>query len=108
MILDDIVRKKREEVSRLGEPDLRNLHPSNRNFTRALQSGRTAVAIVAEIKKASPSAGVIVPDFDPAAIAADYAEGGAAAISVLTDAPFFQGSIEDLSVVSRTTLLPIL
>lgn len=108
MILDEIVRKKREEVARLGDPDLRNLHPSSRNFSRALQSGRTAVAIVAEIKKASPSAGLLAPVFDPASIAADYVEGGAAAISVLTDVSFFQGSLEDLSVVSRTVLLPIL
>src|SRR5512140_1868862 len=108
MILDEIVRKKRDELARLGEPDLRSLHPSRRNFNLALQSGRSRVSIIAEVKKASPSAGVLCSDFDAASIGRSYAEGGAAAISVLTDASFFQGSLADLAAVSRAVDLPVL
>ncbi len=108
MILDDIIRKKREELAALPEPDLRSLHPSRRNFGQALKSGRSRVAIIAEIKKASPSAGVICRDFDPVRIAGEYERGGASAISVLTDASFFQGSLGALTGASETVGIPIL
>lgn len=66
------------------------------------------VAVIAEVKRRSPSAGSIAPDLDPGRLARRYADGGAAAISVLTDAPFFGGSIEDLAVVRGCVRLPVL
>jgi indole-3-glycerol phosphate synthase len=78
-----------------------------RPFAAALAAGPN-VAVIAEVKKASPSAGLIREAFDPAEIARAYEEGGAAAISVLTDEPFFQGSLEYLRVVRRAVGLPVL
>ncbi len=77
-----------------------------RDFNRALR-GR-APAIIAEVKKASPSRGVLAADFDPAHIASAYERGGAAAVSVLTDRSFFQGSLEDLEAARGSVALPVL
>ena len=66
------------------------------------------VAIIAEAKKASPSKGVIAPDFDPVQIAVNYKQGGAHAMSVLTDVDFFQGSIEYIPLVRNSVDLPVL
>jgi indole-3-glycerol phosphate synthase len=79
-----------------------------RDFTGALRRGDGGVRLIAEIKKASPSRGLIVTDFDPVAIAKRYRELGAAAYSVLTDRLFFQGSIDYLQLVSRSFPLPVL
>jgi indole-3-glycerol phosphate synthase len=68
----------------------------------------TRVGLIAEVKRRSPSAGVIAQDLDPASHAAAYARAGAAAISVLTDGPFFGGSLEDLRVVADTAGVPVL
>jgi indole-3-glycerol phosphate synthase len=75
-----------------------------RDFAAALRAKRPA--IISEIKKASPSRGVLAEDFRPAELAASYEKGGAAAISVLTDRDFFQGSIEDLRIARAACRLP--
>jgi indole-3-glycerol phosphate synthase len=113
-ILDRIVACKRREVAatraRLDESELEaavaSLAPAI-DFRDALL--RTDdIAVIAEVKKASPSAGVLRADFDPVAIARAYERGGAACLSVLTDAPYFQGSLEDLRAVRAAVRLPLL
>ncbi|GAB4334348.1 MAG: indole-3-glycerol phosphate synthase TrpC [Desulfobulbaceae bacterium] len=110
MILDTIVERKREEVAALKKrglvPPEREVPPP-RGFRRSLVD-YPDVAIIAEAKKASPSKGVIRPDFDPVAIARSYKEGGAQAISVLTDVDFFQGSIDSIPLVREAVDLPVL
>lgn len=114
MILDTIVAKKKEEVSLLKARGI-HLPPAflhkpidpPRGFRQALLD-YPGVAIIAEVKKASPSKGVIRPDFDPVAIARGYEENGAQAISVLTDEQFFQGSLLYLLQVREVVKLPVL
>ncbi|MDZ4804297.1 MAG: indole-3-glycerol phosphate synthase TrpC [Candidatus Eisenbacteria bacterium] len=108
MILDDIVRRKREEIRAIQPIDPDKLGKTSRNFAAALGAGRSTVSIIAEVKQASPSAGLLTGDFDPISIALAYAEGGAAAISVLTDVDFFRGSLEDLRGVAKSVELPVL
>jgi indole-3-glycerol phosphate synthase len=80
-----------------------------RGFTRALrQKAATGPAVIAELKKASPSRGLIRAEFDPATLAAGLARGGAAALSVLTEEHFFQGSLQNLEAASRSCDLPCL
>jgi indole-3-glycerol phosphate synthase len=80
--------------------------PPPRDFVAALRA--RAPAVIAEIKKASPSRGVLRAQFDPAAIARSYEAGGAACLSVLTDAQFFQGALADLASARRACALPVL
>jgi len=108
-ILARIVESKKAELGRRSEGMERRAEESigqRRDFTRAL--GSPAPAIIAEIKKASPSKGVFTDSFDPAAIALAYAQGGAAALSVLTDAKYFHGSLEDLETARAVVALPVL
>lgn len=110
MILDTIVSEKQKEVERLlargiGQPD-RPVDPP-RGFRRAL-TDFAGVALIAEAKKASPSKGVIRPDFDPVRIALGYERGGAQAMSVLTDEKFFQGSLAYIPLVREAVGLPVL
>src|SRR5712691_6133554 len=113
-ILDKIVASKRREIAaareRLSDADLEKRladAPPVRDFRAALDRPGE-VQILSEIKKASPSAGVLRDDFNPVAIARTYAEHGAAAISVLTDAPYFQGHLSHLVAVRAAVISPLL
>ncbi len=106
-MLDEIMRHKRDEVpKRAAMMPLASLRalaetaPAPLDFAAALR--RPGVSLIAEVKKASPSRGLLCRDFDPARLAQVYAQGGAAAISVLTDARFFQGHLEHLTTVKNT------
>lgn len=111
--LDRIIEKTRAAVAEakllrtVAELERLAAEHEPRGWAAALRqkSGR---AVIAEIKKASPSKGLIRTDFEPVAIAKSYERGGAAALSVLTDAPFFQGSLEYLRAVSASVALPCL
>jgi indole-3-glycerol phosphate synthase len=82
--------------------------PKPRDFAAAIRTGRGRVRLIAEVKKASPSAGLIRADFDPVQIARSYASAGAACISVLTDEHYFQGHLEYLSQIREIVDLPLL
>jgi indole-3-glycerol phosphate synthase len=113
-ILDAILARKREEIAALeARIDFGRLErialaqPAPRGFAAALTAkAATGAAVIAEIKKASPSKGVIRADFNPGWLAEDYARGGAAALSVLTDRDFFQGHDDYLVEARQHTALP--
>ncbi|MGE0101862.1 MAG: indole-3-glycerol phosphate synthase TrpC [Blastocatellales bacterium] len=112
-ILERIVAKKKErldEAKRILPPDeLMSILPTSTGSGRFIEPlRRDGINIIAEIKKRSPSKGVIRENFDPVAIARSYTAGGAAAISCLTEEDFFDGSLEYLRSVRRVTHLPIL
>jgi indole-3-glycerol phosphate synthase len=116
-ILNRILARKTEEVAeRSAQLPLAELSarieglPPTRGFAAAMEAKIDAglPAVIAEIKKASPSKGVIRPEFDPAAIAKSYAKGGAACLSVLTDKDFFHGSEEFLRQAREACELPVL
>jgi len=113
VILEEIVAHKRVEVAaRMARRSAGEVAaaaerlPATREFRAALAS--PGLAVIAEIKGASPSAGTIRGGYDPVAVAAAYAAGGAAALSVLTDERYFHGSWEDLRAVVQASRLPVL
>ncbi|MEM6451945.1 MAG: indole-3-glycerol phosphate synthase TrpC [Cyanobacteria bacterium P01_D01_bin.105] len=116
-ILEKIVWHKETEVDRMREKlPLRDLQnqvqdlPQTKGFVKALrtQAEKDSPAIITEVKKASPSKGVIRADFDPVVIAQSYQSGGATCLSVLTDSKFFQGSFDYLSQIRQAVDLPLL
>ncbi len=115
MHLERILAKTRETVAarkqRVPVRDLeqRAARHVPRGFARALRArAQETPAIIAELKKASPSKGLIRPAFDVHTLASELADAGAAALSVLTDEPFFQGSLENLEIASATVAIPCL
>src|SRR4051812_39231141 len=113
-ILDEIVESKRREVAasrvRLPMEELEaqaSEAPPVRDFRAAL-AGPGPIQLIAEVKKASPSAKVIRADFDPIAIARAYQAHGAACLSVLTDVPYFQGHLSYLARIRAATAIPLL
>ena len=116
-ILDTIVERKQLEVARLPRQSVSvadltaalRKHGARRDFSAALHKPRAGdIALVAEVKRASPSAGVICPDFDPVRIARAYQAAGASCLSVLTDEEFFQGSLDHLRQIRQAVELPLL
>lgn len=114
-ILEEIVWHKEAEVDLMREKQpLQELQrqaltaPPTRDFVAALRQGKTTPALIAEVKKASPSKGVLRKDFDPVAIALSYQKGGASCLSVLTDQKFFQGSFDNLANIRAAVDLPLL
>jgi indole-3-glycerol phosphate synthase len=113
MILDEIVANKKKEIiaskSRASIAEMKRLAEAKSktvDFVKAL-SGST-LKLIAEVKKASPSKGIIREDFNPVEIAKTYAENGASAISILTDEKFFQGKLDYLDAIRRVVDIPIL
>jgi indole-3-glycerol phosphate synthase len=115
-ILDKIVEEKKREVAKLpariiAAGDLRDAmleHGERRDFISALKNPRGNIALIAEVKKASPSAGIICKDFDPVKIAKEFEAAGASCLSVLTDEKFFQGSLDYLRQIRNAVKLPLL
>jgi indole-3-glycerol phosphate synthase len=110
MILDTIVIQKEKEVALLkahgvSRPEM-DVDPP-RGFMQALTQS-SEIAVIAEVKKGSPSKGIISPDFNPTAIASSYEKGGADAVSVLTDEKFFYGSLDYIPLVRQEIQLPVI
>lgn len=114
--LEIIIEYKKKELAAaqklISESKLRQeaLVPRKRRpfFKKLKEPGRAGVNIIAEIKRASPSKGAICPDLNPASLASEYEQGGAVALSVLTDQKYFQGSLDDFKIAREATTLPML
>lgn len=114
-ILDEILATKRDEVTVLHQPQTRDLlrrtaldAPPTRDFARALLTPERTVAVIGELKRRSPSKGELAPELDPGPTAKAYEAGGAAALSVLTDLPYFGGTVADLQAARSATSVPVL
>jgi indole-3-glycerol phosphate synthase len=114
-ILDEIVRHKRQELAERQAAMPRNalvarcaMLPPPRDFERALTPSPGRARLIAEVKRASPSRGVLKADLDPVALATTYARHGVDAISVLTDAKYFRGSLDDLAAAHAAVDVPVL
>lgn len=105
LILKKIVDTKKAEINSI--PQYKNLEKSKFSFSYFLKRN-DKTGIIAECKKASPSAGIIRADYSPVSISAIYESCGASAISILTDSQYFQGSLEDLKIVSNSVSIPVL
>ncbi|WP_017755577.1 indole-3-glycerol phosphate synthase TrpC [Calidifontibacillus oryziterrae] len=105
-MLNKILKTKKEEIALLELPTERRF--SQYSLYKALKQKGKEVALIAEVKKASPSKGVIREDFDPISIAKDYQNGGADAISVLTDTVYFQGHRDYLTAIKNEVSIPVL
>jgi indole-3-glycerol phosphate synthase len=113
-VLAEILAAKRDEVTLLHQPATRDAirraalaAPPPRDFAAALRPTTRKLAVIAEIKRRSPSKGDLAPDLDPAVIAKAYETGAAAALSVLTDRLFFGGSVDDLRAARDATGVPV-
>jgi indole-3-glycerol phosphate synthase len=112
--LENIIAATREQVAAAkASADLRALSVAAerhqpRGFREGLRRAKSGIAVIAELKKASPSKGLIRPDFEVAELAGELEAAGAAALSVLTNEQFFQGSLQNLEIASATTRLPCL
>jgi indole-3-glycerol phosphate synthase len=114
-VLDDILATKRDEVTMLHRPEVRDLlrsraldAPPARDFAAALRPVSGTLGLVAEIKRRSPSKGDLAPELDPSLTAKAYAAGGASCLSVLTDGPWFGGTVDDLVAARAACDLPVL
>jgi indole-3-glycerol phosphate synthase len=114
-VLDEILATKRDEVTMLHRPGVRELlraraldAPPTREFAAALRPSVGTIGVIAEIKRRSPSKGDLAPHLDPALTAKAYAAGGASCLSVLTDGPWFGGTIDDLVAARAACELPVL
>lgn len=115
-ILERIIATKRQEIAalqlthraRVALMDAAFAAAATRGFRKAIEAAQKPCALIAEVKKASPSKGIIRADFDPVAIAKAYVSGGATCLSVLTDTPYFQGSLAYLVDIRRAVEVPLL
>jgi len=106
-ILGDIVATKRRDLPAILSQRAERPAATRISFREAIRH-QPCGAIIAELKRRSPSRGILCEEYDPAQIAAEYREGGAAALSVLTDGPYFGGDIEHLALAKRASGLPAL